>query len=204
MPNIIRRPRSRSVEPRSIRACDSGTRLTCEERRRIYSLSQDPGWGQRRIAKTLQLPRSTVQSALYTMTGKFKKQRNRKRTAIPPVRNSALAAVASSSAICTSPAPNIALQMYTAVQQPYLCSPTSATPTLPSIMTSIPDSHHRQPQQPALATYSWENHRLDSPEIARFDLQRFDVHEGVYVGTSLPPRPLKLPPMEPRVIYGRS
>lgn len=106
MPNITRGSRPKRHEWGSKRACDSGTHLTPEERRLIYSLSQYSSWSHRAITSNLQLPRSTVQSAIYVMIGTSRKQRYRKQLLIAPVRNAALTAGISSSD--TPSAPHIA------------------------------------------------------------------------------------------------
>ncbi|KAF2184515.1 hypothetical protein K469DRAFT_708725 [Zopfia rhizophila CBS 207.26] len=149
------------------------------------------------------------------MTGTSRKQQHRKRT-LTPVRNSALAAVASSSAIYTLPTPHMTTTMRSDIQRPSSYYPTSATPTVPSIATSIPDDHHRPPPQPAVATYSWDNinsgiecnlpangshHRLASLSIERFDLHRFGPHKGANVEGHLLPKHPKLTAVEPRIIY---
>ena len=72
---------------------------------------------QRAIASTLRLPRSTVQSAIYAMTGTSRKRQNRKQILITRVQNHAPAATTSSSAIYTSPAPYMATQMLPDIRQ---------------------------------------------------------------------------------------
>ncbi|KAF2174508.1 hypothetical protein K469DRAFT_708188 [Zopfia rhizophila CBS 207.26] len=199
MPNIIRRRRSRPPERQSSRASDSGTHLTYEERWHIYSLSQYSRCSQRAIASTLQLPRSTVQSAIYAMTRTSRKRQDRKPTLTTPVRR---------------PAPHIATQIRSDVRQPY---PPSAAPTVPSSTTPIPEDHHRQPPQPAVAASSWNSgiernvptNGLHDPWVSlsaeRCDLHhQFSTHNGASVGPSLPPNPPKPMPIEPRVVYQSS
>ena len=130
MPNIIRRPRSRRPERQYDRACDSGIHLAYDERCHIYSLSQYSGWGQRAIASTLRLPRSTVQSAIYAMTGTSRKRQNRKQILTTRVQNHAPAATTSSSAIYTSPAPYMATQMLPDIRQSSLYYLPSAALTV--------------------------------------------------------------------------
>ncbi|KAF1968537.1 hypothetical protein BU23DRAFT_558424 [Bimuria novae-zelandiae CBS 107.79] len=203
MPNIIRRPRSRQPERRHDRACAPGTHLTYEERRRIYRLSQDQGCSQRGIATTLQLPRTTVQSAIHAMSGTRRKQQSRTRTLITPVPDSVLAAASGQSAVHKLSVFNKGIQIQMAFQQPRLPNLTSATPSVSPIATSMLDDHHSQPSQPAVAGSHWGNPQLNDLLTECSNLQRFNGHEGAF-GASLPPRPPKLAPMEPRVIYESS
>jgi hypothetical protein len=207
MPNIIRTPRSRQPERRRNRACAPGIHLTHEERRRIYHLSQDQGCSQRVIATTLQLPRTTVQSAIHAMSERHRKQQSHTRTLITPVLDSAPAAVSSHGAVHTLSVFNNGITMQMDFQQSHLPHLTSATPWVPPIATSVPDDHHSQPSQMAVVAYHGGNHQPNSLSTEFYDLRRFNVHEGA-VGTSLLPRPPKLPPklppMEPRVIYEKS
>ena len=203
MPNIIRRPRSRQPERRRNRACAPGTHLTYEERRRIYHLSQDQGCSQRVIATTLQLPRTTVQSAIHAMSGKRRKQQSYTRTLIIPILDSAPAAASGRGAAHTLSVFNKGIRVEMAFQRPRQPHLTSTTPLVPQIATSMPDDHHSQSSQPAVAAYHWGNHQLNSLSTECSNPQRFNAHEGAF-GTSLPPRPPKLRPMEPRVIYERS
>lgn len=200
MPNIIRRPRSRQPERRHNRACDPGTHLTFEERRRIYCLLQRPGFSQRAVASTLQLPRTTVQSAIYAMSKTGRMQQNHKQTPTTLVPDSAPVALSSSSTVCMQSVSNTWIQMQTIVQQPSLRHFTSAAPMIPPIATSTLDDHYRLPSQPAEATYTWDNHQLENVSIECSNLQRFGAHEGA-MQTSLPRWPLKLTPMEPRANY---
>lgn len=215
MPNIVRRSRPRQPEPRSKRLCDSGTHLTYEERCHIYSLSQHPGYSQRTIASTLKLPRTTVQSTIYAMTGRSTKQQHRKRTHTPGP-NSTPATVASNSAIYTPSAPSMIANMRSDTQLPFSPYPISATPTVSSTTLSMPDCYHRQFSQIAAVTYSWNNilsgvegglpannshYRLANLPIERFDVPGFDAHGSATFRTSPQQRPPTLMPMEPRIIY---
>ena len=203
MPNIIRRPRSRRPERQYNRACDSGKHLSYDERCHIYSLSQYSGWSQRAIASTLQFPRSTIQSAIYAMTGTSRKRQNRKPILTTRVQNHAPAATTSSD-----------------IRQPSLYYPPSAAPTVPSLTTPKPDGYYRQPPQPAVATSGWDtidsniegniptnnSHNLSiSLSTECYDLHhQFSMHKDASVGPSLAPNLLKLAPIEPRVIYENS
>jgi hypothetical protein len=194
MPNVIRRPRSRQPEPRHNRACDPGTHLTDEERRRIYRLSQHPGCSQRVIASTLRLPRTTVQSAIYAVSGRCKKQRNRTGTLVPLSPDSASGAISSRSAVCTLFPSHMGSQIQTVVQQPSLRHPTNVTSLIPPITMSMLDDHRGRPSQPAVAAYHWGIHQLNRASTG------FGEHEGAS-RTSLSPQPPKLTPMEPRAMY---
>ncbi|ORY19071.1 hypothetical protein BCR34DRAFT_553235 [Clohesyomyces aquaticus] len=200
MPNIIRRPRSRQPERRRNRACPSGTHLTYEERRRIYRLSQE--CSQRGIATTLHLPRTTVQSAIYAMSGRSRKQQNRTQTPIIPVSDSALAAASSRGAVHTLSISNKGIPMQMAYQQPGLTHLTTATPLVPLISMSMPDDPNGQRSQPAVAACHLSNNQRSSLSKERSNT-RFNTYESTF-GPSLPPCPPKLLPMEPRVIYGSS
>ena len=217
MPNIIRRPRSRRPERQYDRACDSGIHLAYDERCHIYSLSQYSGWGQRAIASTLRLPRSTVQSAIYAMTGTSRKRQNRKQILTTRVQNHAPAATTSSSAIYTSPAPYMATQMLPDIRQSSLYYLPSVALTVRPLTMPKPDGYHRQPPQPAVATSGWDT--IDSSiegnvptnssrnlsisfSTECYDLHhQFSMHKDARVGPSLTPNLLKLAPIEPRVIY---
>ena len=219
MPNIIRRPRSRRPERQYNRACDSGTHIAYDERCHIYSLSQYSGWSQRAIASTLQLPRSTVQSAIYAMTRTSRRRQNRKPILTTRVQNHAPAAMTSSSAIYTSPAPYMATQMLPDIRQSSLYYPPSAAPTVPSLTTPKLDGYHRQPPQPAVAS-GWDtidssiegnvptnsSHNLSiSFSTECYDLHhQFSMHKDASVGPSLTPNLLKPAPIEPRVVYESS
>jgi hypothetical protein len=220
MPNIIRRPRSRRPERQYNRACDFSTHITYDERCHIYSLSQYSRWSQRAIASTLQLPRSTVQSAVYAMTGTSRKRQNRKPILTTRAQNHAPAATTSSSAIYTLPAPYMATQMLPDIRQPSLYYLPSAAPTVRSLTMPKPDGYHRQPPQPAVATSGWDtidssiegnvptnsSHNLSiSFSTECYDLyHQFSMHKDTSVGPSLTPNLLKLAPIEPRVIYKSS
>src|ERR1700733_5999275 len=68
MPNIVRRPRPpRSQKHGNVLKRDPGTKLTYKERCRIFTLSDSLGWKQRAIATSMELPRTTVQSAVHSM-----------------------------------------------------------------------------------------------------------------------------------------
>jgi hypothetical protein len=215
MPNITRRPRSRLPEHQSSRVCDSGTHLTYEERCHIYSLSQYSRWSQRAIATTLRLPRSTVQSVIYAMTRTSKKRQDGRPRLITPVRKPALATTTSISAIYTS-----ATQMQPDIQQPSLYYPAGAAPTVPSLSRPIPDDHHRQPPQPAVAasggdtvnpgierngpTNSLQDRWVDV-STGCFDVyHQFSARKDASVGPSLSLDRRKLIPIEPRVVYESS
>ncbi|PVH90200.1 hypothetical protein DM02DRAFT_678756 [Periconia macrospinosa] len=178
MPNNIRRPRSRQPERRHNRACAPGTHLTDEERRRIYRLSQHQGWSHRVIATTLQLPRTTVQSAIYAMSGKCRKEQNLTRVLITPVPDSAPAAPSSRGAAHMLPISNEGIAIQMGFQQPHLPHLTSATPFIPQIATAVPDDHQDQPSQPAVVAYYGGNHQPNSLSMESSDLQRFNGHEA--------------------------
>ncbi|PVH92743.1 hypothetical protein DM02DRAFT_677282 [Periconia macrospinosa] len=203
MPNIIRRPRSRQPERRHHRACAPGTHLTYEERRRIYRLSQDQGCSQRVIATNLQLPRTTVQSAIHAMSGTRRQQQSRTRPLITPVPDFAPAAASDHDAVHKLSVFNKGMQMQMALQQPHPRNLTSATPSIPPIAAFMPDDHHSQPSQPAVAGSHWSNPQLNDLLTECSNPQRFNGHEGAF-GASLPPRPPKLAPMEPRIAYESS
>jgi hypothetical protein len=68
MPNIVRRPCPlRSQKHANVLKRDPGTKLTHKERCRILTLSDFLGWKQRAIATNMELPRTTVQSAIHSM-----------------------------------------------------------------------------------------------------------------------------------------
>ncbi|PVH92134.1 hypothetical protein DM02DRAFT_663248 [Periconia macrospinosa] len=87
-----------------------------------------------------------------------------------------------------------------AFQQPHLPNLTSATPSIPPIATFMPDDHHSQPSQPAVAGSHWSNPQLNDLLTECSNPQRFNGNEGAF-GASLSPRPPKLAPMEPRIAY---
>ena|SRR5438552_2121009 len=79
MPNIVRRPRPlRSQRHGNVLKRDPGTKLTYKERCRIFTLSDFLGWKQRAIATSMELPRTTVQSAIHSMVEGPTKQLGRK------------------------------------------------------------------------------------------------------------------------------
>lgn len=77
MPKTVRGPRRRHLEPPISPPCHAGTHLTYEQRRRIYSLSHQSRTSQRSIASTLNLPRTTAQSAIYSMEEESSTQKKR-------------------------------------------------------------------------------------------------------------------------------
>ncbi len=215
MPNIIRRSRPPRSEPPSNRPCDSGTHLTYEERRHILSLSQRSGCSQTAIASSLKLSRTTVQSVIHAMTGRPSKRQRRKRTHTP-VRNSTLVATASSSAVYTPLEPCTTANTLSDIELPSSPHPMSATPTVQSITTSVPDAYHRLPPQTVVPMDSRGNinssirrsllengshYRLANLSIEHLDLDRFDPHKGANVGIHLLPNVSKLTPIEPRIMY---
>ncbi|KAF2179534.1 hypothetical protein K469DRAFT_716200 [Zopfia rhizophila CBS 207.26] len=223
MPNIIRRPRVRPrPKPQRSPARDPGTHLTYEERCHIYSLSQYSQWSQRAIASTLQLPRSTVQSAIHAMTKTPRKRRAREPIPTAHVRSPALAAATSSSAIYESSAPHIATPTRPDILQPPSYHPPGAASTGPSSATPIPEDHHRQSPQPApaMAASRWApinpgikrsmptnglHDRSGNLSTESIDLQHgFNAHKGASVGSSLPPNRPKPAPIEPRFVYESS
>ncbi|XTI87441.1 hypothetical protein V2W45_1236817 [Cenococcum geophilum] len=203
MPNIIRRPRSRRPERQYNRACNSGIHLAYDERCYIYSLLQYLGWGQRAIASTLWLPRSTVQSAIYAMTGTSRKRQNRKQILTTRVQNHAPAATTSSN-----------------IWQPSLYYLLSAALAVRPLIMPKSGGYHRQPPQPAVATSGWDTINLSiggnvltnssrnlliSFSTECYDLHhQFSMHKDASVGPSLTPNLLKLAPIKPRVIYENS
>ncbi|KAH8731582.1 hypothetical protein GQ44DRAFT_722540 [Phaeosphaeriaceae sp. PMI808] len=215
MPNIIRRSRPPRSEPRSNRPCDSGTHLTSEERRHILSLSQRPGCSQRAIASSLKLPRTTVQSVIYAITGRPTKRQRCKRTHTA-VQNSALSATASSSAVYTPLKSCITADTLSDIQLPSVYHLTNATSTVHSITMSTSDGYPSLPPQPAIPADSWDNinssircnllengshYQFANFSIEHFDLDRFDPHKGANVGIYLLPNVPKPMPIEPRIIY---
>jgi hypothetical protein len=79
MPNLVRRPRPlRSPKHGNVLNRDPGTKLTYKERCRIFTLSDFLGWKQEAIATSMGLPRTTVQSAIYSMMETPTKQLGRK------------------------------------------------------------------------------------------------------------------------------
>jgi hypothetical protein len=215
MPNIVRRSRPPRSEPRSNRPCDSGTHLTYEERRHILSLSQRPGCSQRAIASSLKLPRTTVQSVIYAMTGRPTKRQRCKRTHTA-AQNSALAATASSSTVYTQIKSCITADTLSDIQLPSVYHLTSATSTVQPIATSTSDGYPSLPPQLAIPEDSWDNinpsircsllengshYQFANFSIEHFDLDRFDLHDGANVGIHLLSNVPKLIPIEPRIMY---
>jgi len=197
MPNIIRRPRSRQPERRHNRACTPGTRLTYEERRRIYHLSQHQGLSQRAIATTLHLPRTTVQSAIHAIAEGCRLQQNCTQRLIMPVSEIASAAESSHNIDHTIKEGE---QVHTAFRQPHLLHPMSTTPLVPSTARSTADDRYGQPLQPTMAAYHRDNHYLNSLLTKSSALQQFNAHRDTSE-TSMPPIPPTLPQMEPRAMY---
>ena len=79
MPNLVRRPRLlRSPKYGNVLNRDPGSKLTYKERCRIFTLSDFLGWKQEAIATSMGLPRTTVQSAIYSMMETPTKQLGRK------------------------------------------------------------------------------------------------------------------------------
>ena len=79
MPNLVRRPRPlRSPKHGNVLNRDPGSKLTYKERCRIFTLSDFLGWKQEAIAMSMGLPRTTVQSAIYSMMETPTKQLGRK------------------------------------------------------------------------------------------------------------------------------
>ncbi|KAH8704448.1 hypothetical protein GQ44DRAFT_716769, partial [Phaeosphaeriaceae sp. PMI808] len=137
------------------------------------------------------------------MSRRRRKQQSYTRTLITPVSDSAPAATSGRGAVHTLSVSNKVIRMEIAFQRPRLPHLTSATPLVSPIATSMPDDHHSQSSQPAVAAYHWGNPQLNSLSTEYSNPQRFNGHEGAF-RTSLPPHPPKLLPIEPRVIYKRS
>ncbi|KAF2182937.1 hypothetical protein K469DRAFT_711284 [Zopfia rhizophila CBS 207.26] len=215
MPNIVRRPRSRRPEPRVKRPCDSGTHLTDEQRRRIHFLSQHLGCSQRAIASTLRLPRTTVQSAIYDMTGRSKKQQHRRQTSTS-TPNSTSAIEASNKIIYITSAPCMRATARPDVRQAFSPYSTCATPIVPSNVPSIPGCYHRLPSRCGTVSCSGDN-AYSSAEAGvpannshcclanlmteHIDFEQFDAYGSTRSRTSLQQIPPRLMPMEPRIVY---
>ncbi|PVH91446.1 hypothetical protein DM02DRAFT_663991 [Periconia macrospinosa] len=197
MPNIVRRPRPRQPERRHNRACAPGTHLTDEERCHIYRLSQHQGYSQRVIATTLQLPRTTVQSAIHAMAGRCKKQQHRTQKLIMPVSEIAPAIASSHN---TAYQIKEGDQAHAISQLPHLLHLTGTKPPVPTIATLVADDRRGQPSQPTTVAHHRDSHDRNNALMEFPNLQRFSAHQDAFEASS-PPFPPKLPPVEPRAIY---
>lgn len=95
MPNIVRKPRQRRVLRASERNRDPtrqpGTRLTHQQRCRIFTLSELSRWTAEAIAVAMQLPRTTVQSVLASGVEAPQKQVGRKPAITDEIRKRLIA-----------------------------------------------------------------------------------------------------------------